>query len=386
MAIKNLKLTNFRNIAHLDLDLDSVTLLTGQNAQGKSNILEAVYFLATTKSSRAEKDSQLVKQGEEFARAEGEVMESSAPIESGSVISSPREADHQTSDSLKADDLVLMTKLEIAMQRRASLDGEQLNGVEKRVKINGVPKRVIDYIGNLVAVHFAPEDLNLVTGTPSLRRWHIDLTLAQIDHRYKKILTEYHQALVSRNRILKSIKEGSAKLNELDFWTDLLVASGEMVAEKRRDFFRSLNGEVSPGEQGRARFVYLESGISAQRIREYLSREVAAAASLIGPHRDDFVFKLEGNDLAYFGSRGQQRTAVLELKLAELEFMEKTTGIEPILLLDDIFSELDDAHREYVVKVISGRQVIFSAVEESQIPEAFLKSAKVVRVEKGRIG
>lgn len=363
MVLKQLTLTNFRNLPKVDLELAPVTLLLGKNAQGKSNILESVYFLATTKSPRAERDIQLIKEGEEFCRVEGEIWDK------GQVL------------SITGEEKEEITRLEIAMQRR-----EGVEGVEKRVKVNGVAKRVMDYIGNLAAIHFAPEDLNLVTGSPALRRWHIDLTLAQVDRQYKRVLTEYHQALVARNRILKNIKEGMAKLSELDFWTNSIVESGQVVTEKRRNFFKSLNEEVSPlGDLGQFRFTYQESEISAFRIKEYLSREVAAATSLIGPHRDDFIFKLEGRDLAYFGSRGQQRTAVLELKLAELRFIQKTEGVRSVLLLDDVFSELDEAHREYIVEVVAGEQVILSAVEKSQVPDKLLKSAKIIRVEKGEI-
>ncbi len=368
MVLKNLTLTNFRNLAKVNLEFSPVTVLLGKNAQGKSNILEGAYFLATTKSPRAERDSQLIKQGEEFARIEGSVSEcQSVGASENSDMQTPRNAD--------------ILKLEIAMQRR-----EGMEGVEKRVKVNGVAKRVTDYLGNLVAVHFAPEDLNLVTGSPALRRWHVDLTLAQVDRRYKNALTQYHQALVSRNRILKNIKEGTAKLNELDYWTNLIVESGEVVSEKRRSFFKSLNEEaITLNNLGDLRFTYEESEISAQRIREYLSREVAAATSLIGPHRDDFIFKQSGHDLAYFGSRGQQRIAVLALKLSELKFMQTITGIKPLLILDDVFSELDEAARDFVAEVISDQQVILSAVEKEHIPEKLKEGAKIIRVEKGKI-
>lgn len=391
MVLKQLTLTNFRNLPKVDLELAPVTLLLGKNAQGKSNILESVYFLATTKSPRAERDIQLIKEGEEFCRVEGEVFDDGRSTMEGRILKMEDgdiENINLQSSTLKKPSSTVhhlssinLTKLEIFMQRR-----EGVEGVEKRVKVNGVAKRVMDYIGNLAAIHFAPEDLNLVTGSPALRRWHIDLTLAQVDRQYKRVLTEYHQALVARNRILKNIKEGMAKLSELDFWTNSIVESGQVVTEKRRNFFKSLNEEVSPlGDLGQFRFTYQESEISAFRIKEYLSREVAAATSLIGPHRDDFIFKLEGRDLAYFGSRGQQRTAVLELKLAELRFIQKTEGVRSVLLLDDVFSELDEAHREYIVEVVAGEQVILSAVEKSQVPDKLLKSAKIIRVEKGEI-
>lgn len=369
MVLKNLHLTHFRNFSNVDLNFPRATILIGKNAQGKTNLLESIYFLATTKSARAERDSQLIKQGESFLRVEGEVGESSEL--------------RVKNEELREKEV---TKLEIAMEKRNYPGGEEINGVEKRVKVNGVRRRVTDYLGNLVVVYFSPEDINLVTGPPALRRWHIDLTLAPVDKEYKTALNTYHSALVAKNRILKRIKEGLAKLNELDFWTEQLVESGQIITRKRRDFFQNLNNEVS-SLQGLAGliFVYESSEISDARTREYLSREIAAATSLIGPHRDDFIFKREGQDLAYFGSRGEQRTAVLELKLAELKFIQKTTGSEPMLLLDDVFSELDVLHRDYIVSAIVGPQVVISVVETDQIPSMLLKEAKMIKVEKGKI-
>lgn len=371
MFLKNLKLVNFRNFSKLDLDFSQTTLLIGNNAQGKSNLLESIYFLATTKSPRADKDIQLIKEEEEFGRVEGEVYisESMGQYISGSE-SAEKRIDRNT-DTLK---------LEIIIQKK-----EGLQGIEKRVKVNGIPRRSTDYIGNLVVIHFSPEDINLVTGAPALRRWHLDLTLAQTDKEYKNALNEYHTALISRNRILKGIKEGIAKVDELDFWTQILIKNGAIISSKREVFFQFLNRLELGQSWGDFRFIYKESIISADRIREYLPREVAAAVSLIGPHRDDFIFKLNGKDLEYFGSRGEQRTAVLELKLAELKFIHEIKKTSPLLLLDDIFSELDEKHRDYIISVICQGQTIVSVVEEIQVPEKLLKEAKTVRVEKGRV-
>ncbi|MFH0937516.1 MAG: DNA replication and repair protein RecF [Candidatus Daviesbacteria bacterium] len=376
MDIKNLKFSNFRNFSQADLIFAQTVLLIGSNAQGKSNLLEAIYFLATTKSPRAEKDIQLIKEGEDFARVEGEIQQGEALTPQG----------------------LPLEKLEIFMQKK-----EGMEGLEKKLKVNGVGRRASDYIGNLVAVHFSPEDINLVTGPPALRRWHVDLTLAQIDKEYKNALNTYHSALTSRNRVLKGIKEGFSKINELDFWTDQLVSSGEIISQKRQDFFQFLNNLEFDDELGQFRFFYLENQFTQDLAREYLAREIAAAVTLIGPQRDDFIFKLDNRDLAYFGSRGEQRSAVLQLKLSELKFITQTKNILPILLLDDIFSELDRSHREHVIKIISGQpfdpstlrqssglraqgmQTILSAVETENIPKSFLQKVQIIRVEKGKI-
>lgn len=343
MVLKKLHLLNFRNFAKLNIELGQATLLIGHNAQGKSNFLEAIYFLATTKSPRAEKDVQLIKEGEGGCFVEGEVEE---------------------------------IKLEIGMQIR-----EDSVGLEKRVKVNGVPRRSVDYIGNLVVVHFAPEDINLVTGPPALRRWHIDLALAQIDKLYKNSLTKYHEAVTSRNRILKKIKEGLAKTDELTFWSKQMLDFGAVVADKRRNLFDSIN-DLKDGSQ--FKFIYHESVLTEERLKEYLGREIAATSSLIGPHRDDFIFEIKENNLAHFGSRGEQRTAVLDLKLAELQFIRQFKDVLPVLLLDDVFSELDTPHQEHVISAVSGQQTIISAVENEQIPPDFLKKVQVINVEKGK--
>ena len=177
----------------------------------------------------------------------------------------------------------------------------------------------------------------MTTGSPALRRWHLDLGLAQIDQEYKRSLTSYEQFLTARNRVLKRIREGIGRADELDYWTKELVKQGEGVRVKREDFFNFINSLQTP--LGNFEFEYLQSPISMERLKETNGREVAAAATLIGPHRDDFRVILndsegsqtsqndrKGRDLAKFGSRGEQRTATLVFKLAQLEYMAKTLG------------------------------------------------------------
>lgn len=351
MFLARLKLLNFRNFAKLDLDFAQTTLLLGDNAQGKSNLLEAIYFLATTKSTKADPDIQLIKQNENICRVEGGV------------------------------DNEEITKLEIAMEKRPEEVG---GGLSKRVKVNGVPRRTLDYLGNLVVVHFSPEDINLVTGPPALRRWHIDLVLAQVDKEYKRAITDYVSVITSRNRLLKRIKEGQAQVDELSFWTDKLLEYGKIVADKRAAFFVFLNSRTTE-LPGRFAFLYKSNELTSERLKHYLGREIAASASLIGPHRDDFEFEMDGRNLAHFGSRGEQRMAVLELKTAELKFVTEIVESTPVLLLDDVFSELDEEHREQVFSLISRQQTVLSAIESEKIPSELMQAAKIVRIEKGAV-
>lgn len=356
MYLQSLKLTNWRNFAKLSLKFTQITLLVGRNAQGKSNLLEAIYFLATTKSPRADRDSQLIKEGESFCQLSGEVKEKEE-----------------------------VTKLEIAMQLRP----EKVESIEKRVKVNGIPRRVVDFLGHLVVVSFSPEDINLVSGSPNLRRNYLDLTLAQIDREYKKALNQYDTALTARNRLLKKVAEGLAQVFELQFWTEQMLKWGVVLSEKRRDCFKQLNQQANFANHSRRlgdfTFLYRESVLSEARISQYLPKEIAAGMSLIGPHRDDFIFELNGHNLAYFGSRGEQRTAVLKLKMAELGFIKNIQKSPPVLLLDDVFSELDEEHREYIVSTTLNQQTILSTVEVEEVPDQFLKSAQIVKVEDGTI-
>ncbi len=362
MFLKQLSLTNFRSYSNLELKFNSrPTILVGNNAVGKSNILEAIYLLSITKSLRVEKEEELIKDGEEFTRVEG-FLENGGETELLVLINRP-------------------TPIQSGPTEEVSF--------KKKVLVNGIGRRVLDFIGNLPAVIFYPSDINMVTGSPSLRRWHLDLCLAQIDPDYKRALTLYGDYLTSRNRVLKTIREGHGQLNELDFWTDELIKNGEVVSSKRQAFFDFLNNlEKSLGEYT---FDYQSSLISQEKLKEINVREVAAAQTLIGPHRDDFDFVVlsgaEGSprNLSTHGSRGEQRTGTLAFKLAQLEYMAKVLGKRPILLLDDVFSELDANHRAHVVNIVSKQQTIIATVELENIPKSFLDEARILKVEDGKI-
>lgn len=356
MFLKSLHLTNFRNYSQLELKFDTrPTILVGNNAAGKSNLLEAIYLLSSTKSLRVETEDELIKDEEDFLRVEGFLTE--PEIELLVIINRPTD--------------------EVSFK--------------KKVLVNGISRRIVDFIGNLPAVIFYPSDINMVAGSPSLRRWHLDLALAQINVEYKRSLTLYEQFLTARNRVLKRIREGHGRVDELEYWTEELVSKGKTVSLKRGEFFQFINGlQTSLGE---FRFEYKQSEVTVERLMETNGREVAAAATLIGPHRDDFVVEalseVEGQgssrDLAHFGSRGEQRTATLAFKLAQLEYMAHVLGKRPILLLDDIFSELDADHRAHVVEVVGKQQTIIATVELENIPKAFLDSSRILRVEDGKI-
>lgn len=345
MFLKQLNLTNFRNYPSLSLEFDEKpTILLGNNAVGKSNFLEAIYLLSTGKSQRVGEESELIKKEETFCLVEG-VIEG-------------------------------QTSLEVGMQILGGV-------ISKRVKVNGIPRRVVDLIGNLPAVIFYPSDINMVTGAPALRRWHLDLNLAQMDPNYKKFLSLYEQVLTNRNRVLKRIKEGLSQVDELTFWNGELIKYGISLSSAREAFLEFLSNLETP--LGSFRFSYFKNELSDQRLNQYQGREIAATVTLIGPHRDDFKIFLDDRDLARFGSRGEQRTATLAFKLGSLEYMALSLGKRPILLLDDVFSELDGEHRAHVMEVVTKQQTIIATVELENVPKNFLSSARVIFCSNGKL-
>ena len=347
MLLKQLNLQNFRNYSSLDFPFEEkVTVLIGENAQGKTNFLESIYFLATTKSVKADRDEELIKAGESVLHVSGEVSNSES------------------------------TGLEIAMQL---IDGK----ITKKIRVNGVPRRVSDYASHLTVVFFTPENINLVTGSPSLRRYQIDQTLSQVDREYKRTLSGYEGIIVRKNRVLKSIQEGLARKDQLTYWTDQQILLGALLTQKRQQYFDFIN--QTEKKFGNFQYIYKPSEVTLERLTEYEDREIASASSLVGPHRDDFQFYFETRDLSKYGSRGEQRTAVLDLKFSEVEYIEHILGERPVLLLDDIFSELDTSHRQHVIDLAFEQQTIIASVDWDQSLKVALKEAKVVEVTQGQL-
>lgn len=349
MFLKQLNLTNFRNYEALELNFDKrPTILFGNNAAGKSNVLEAVYLLSTAKSQRVQTEDELIKKEEQFAKAEA-VIEENGETEILLVI-----LNRPTKELL----------------------------FKKKVYVNGISRRTIDFLGHMPAVIFYPSDINLITGPPSLRRWHLDLGLAQVDSEYKRSLTFYEQYLTARNKVLKRIRDGLGRKDELTYWTESLIREGAVLGNKRKRFFEFAAG--LPESLGDFRFEYIQSEATEEKLIEKSVREIAAAATLIGPHRDDFNIYLGDRNIAHYGSRGEQRTATLAFKLVQLEYMARVLGKRPILLLDDVFSELDARHRAQISEVVSRQQTVIATVELENIPEEFLNSARILKVEDGQ--
>lgn len=235
----------------------------------------------------------------------------------------------------------------------------------KKYLINGIPKRQLDFVGTIRVVLFWPEDLELVIDSPSVRRKYLDGVLMQVDREYRRNLFSYERGLRQRNRLLSNIKEGRASSSQLLFWNALLIKAGQYMTDKREQFLSAINAM----QMGSAIYhaEYDKSIISETRLASYAFQEIAAQTTLVGPHRDDFIVyeTIDGQprDVSRYGSRGEQRLAVLWLKLAELEFIATHTKSRPMLLLDDIFSELDDEHKRMVMRVIEKQQTVITSAD-----------------------
>lgn len=352
MQVTSLALQNFRSYEKQTFELSlQTTLIVGKNGVGKTNILEALFTLATGKSFRADSDREMI-------RWDGEISSVKCQVSGDTELQ------------------LMITNGEAYGQKVAT----------KKYLVNGVARRQIDFVGNLRVVLFWPEDLQLVTSSPSRRRKYLDSVLVQVDREYRRNLLSYERGLRQRNRLLDLISEGKANRNQLLFWNQLLIKAGNYLTDKRQEFIDFINKYQVSGVTYQLK--YDQSIISELRLDQYKDEEVAAKATLVGPHRDDFIFKfkvekLKVNDvieLGKFGSRGEQRLGVLWLKMAELAFIENKTGDRPVLLLDDILSELDDEHRELVLNLVDKQQTIITSADLESISEVERARMQMVRL------
>jgi len=345
MEIIDLRLINFRNFLTKRIEFSpKLTVIIGPNGSGKSNILEAIGLLSAIKSTRVQTDYDLVKFGKTEAKIEGKIAGFEPKI--------------LTINFQVIDELY----------------------VKKAYFIDSVKKRLIDLSEYLSLVVFGPSDLDLVTGSPAIRRHHLDSELTSIDRNYWRAISGYNKVIVRRNRVLQRISEGFSKPQELDFWDERLIAHAKYISQKRQEFFEFLN--LPAGRQVLWDYSWQlnQSQITQDKLLRNRGRDIAAGFTLSGPHRDDFQFVYRSKNLEFFGSRGEQRMAVLALKLAELEFYSVKRQTRPILALDDIFSELDWEHRKAVLSIVDKQQTIITAAERESVPKELFKKAKIVEL------
>ena len=390
MHLHRLELEEFRLYRHLSLELPaSGVRAIGHNASGKSTLVEAIALLATMRSPRSSSDRELIN------------------WQSGIDYGVSPYA--RTVGNLHC--LAGETQVEIGLQT----DGVGEGPLKKSVKVNGRSVRALDAVGELKVVLFAPEDVALVSGSPSGRRRYLDLFISQIDNRYVRSLSRYNRIVEQRNSLLKSLaKEGrqvsaGSISTQLAFWNDELIVYGSYIVARRlmicsgltglvRSRFNEFSegGELSLGYRASigidvAGDLAIDSVVSLvhrefeSRLDEIRGDELRRGVSLIGPHRDDFELLLNGVAVGTYGSRGQQRLAVVALKLAEADLMAKEAGEHPIILLDYVLSELDGSHRDRLLSAVSaaGAQLILTSTDRHLLEHPLLELLPVVQITPG---
>ncbi|HET9946919.1 MAG TPA: DNA replication and repair protein RecF [Patescibacteria group bacterium] len=348
MTLRSVYLHQFRSYPEKKFDFsDTTTIIVGPNTAGKTNLTEAIFLLSTGKSFRGQSDSELIAFEKDIARVGGLVEE-----EDGK------------------------TKIEVAVLSPAATNGR----FGKKYFINGVAKTRLSFRGVLPTVLFRPEELDIVIAGPSLRREFLDTVLETVDRDYYHARIAYEKALRQRNALLGLAKEtGRRNTSQFSYWDNMVITHGQIISQKRQEFIEYLNSaqkEVMDITVG-----YDHSIISEERLAQYSDAEVGAGTTLVGPHRDDFFITTSQNgqerDVKQFGSRGQQRLVVLQLKLLQIAYVSEKLGKKPLLVLDDIFSELDSGHIDLVLAKTHGQQVILTTTHKEFIPESLQDSSMI---------
>ena len=359
MKIKRLELKSFRNYRDLSLDFEENTnIFYGNNAQGKTNLLEAVYVSCTTKSHKKSKDQELISFGEDEAHIR--------------IYLEKKSIDY---------------KIDMHIKRNH----------KKGIAINGVPiKKASELLGIANIIFFSPEDINMIKRGPSERRRFMDMDLSQLDPVYLNNLSKYSRSLEQKNKILRDIsrlRDESLK-DMLDVWDEKLIEYGNDIIKKRRGFISELNEIVREenrritGLNEELECIY-EPDASIDKYREKLlsgrEKDIKSGSTSTGPHRDDINFSLDGIDLRKYGSQGQQRTASLSVKLSEIELFKKASNDYPILMLDDVLSELDNSRQKYLINTIGGIQTLITCTGIDEFIKNGFEKYAVFYVDNARV-
>ncbi len=357
MIIESIELDHFRNYEKLNLKFDPGTnIFYGDNAQGKTNILESVYVCGTTKSHRGSKDREIIQ----FEADEAHIR--------------------------------MVLKRE---NRPITVDMHLRKSKTKGIAINGVPiRKASELFGIANFVFFSPEDLSIIKSGPGERRRFVDMELCQLNKVYLHNLSEYNKIVNQRNKLLKDLAFRPDLMDTLDIWDMQMAMYGSKVIQERRVFISRLNEiikDIHSRLSGKKEelFICYEENVSAEQFEEVLSRnrerDIRMKMSLTGPHRDDISFQIKGIDIRKFGSQGQQRTAALSLKLSEIELVKQEIGDTPILLLDDVLSELDSHRQSYLLDSIHDIQTLVTCTGLDDFVENRFQINKVFHVVEGKV-
>lgn len=355
MILNSLFLQNFRNYRKAEYHfLPGINCIVGANASGKSNLIEAIYLLSTGKSRRTDKDIHLINFGRDFFRVKGIISDTA--VSGGS-----------------------QEQLEVVLNNAGDTRSQ------KRYFINDVPKRRADFAGRMSCVLFTPLDLEIPLGQPGNRRRFLDETLEQTDFLYREALLSYTKGLRQRNALLETARDtGRRDEKRFIYWDELLIKKGNIITQKRDEFISYINSGKK--ELFNFELIYDSSEISEERLSKYASAELASGVTLVGPHRDDIIIRsmhkesATMEDVKYFSSRGQQRLVVLELKLSQISYIKGKLQQTPLLLLDDIFSELDQDHISHIYMFLGNQQTIMTTTHQDFIPPNLLKSLSTINL------
>jgi len=353
VILRKLVLFEYRSYSKAEfLFSDRATVIIGPNSSGKSNLIEALYLLSNGKSFRTEKDYELIMFSKNLTRVKGTFEESNSSLE-----------------------------LELVIAKNGNKEG-----VLKKFLVNGVPKRRIDFSRHLNVVLFSPEDVDIVNGSPSKRRYFLDEVLSQVDINYQAASLLYIKALRQRNALLENARHSSNLGKQFEYWDNLLITNGNLITQKREEFIQFLN--TSRKNIFSFNAIYDKSIISKERLKEYEQAQINSGVTLVGPHRDELIFEMFNDqtqsiqNVRTYGSRGQERLLVLELKLLQLAYMQEILKTTPLLLLDDIFSELDKRNIGKILELINIHQTVITTTHKEFIPDNLAQNTIVIELNK----
>ena len=359
MIVESLKLQNYRNYEYLNMNFDEkINIIYGDNAQGKTNILESMYVCATSKSHRGSKDREIIR----FDNDESHIKV-----------------------NVKKNDMNYRIDMHLKKNK------------PKGIAVNGIPiKRAVELFGILNIVFFSPEDLNIIKNGPSERRRFIDMELSQLDKIYLDCLINYNKVVNQRNSLLKEYAFSGREdiISSLDIWDMQFERYGKCIIEGRKKFIRELNLIISEihskltggSEKLVVEYVpFVNEDELGSALSEYRKKDIKYKCSCAGPHKDDLVFNINGKDVRKYGSQGQQRTAALSLKLSEIELVKKIIKDKPILLLDDVLSELDSNRQNFLLNSIGDIQTIVTCTGLDEFINNRININKVFKVTNGTV-